>query len=108
MNRMLYSMIGNGKRRVVSKRLETHNTITSPNPRSWLRPTLLNSVAWPPFGGSYQPGEAACQNERVSGLGGIREFGSHIGWEVVHRREEHRCREWKRGEEADHRMDLVS
>ena len=79
MDRILYSMMVNSKQRVASTRLETDNTITNPNPRSWWCPTLPNSAAWPPFEGSYQPEEAACQDERVSELEDIRESGSHIG-----------------------------
>jgi hypothetical protein len=108
MNRVVYSMRTDGKQRAISKWLETHNTIMSPNPRSCWHPTLLNSVAWLPFEGSYQLGEVVCQDERASELEDIRESGSHTGSEVVRCREEHHCKEWKRGEVAEYHRDLVS
>ena len=71
MNRIRYSIKLDGRQEAV--------TIMSPNPRSWWRPTLLNSAAWPPFEGSYRPGEVVCQDERGSELEDKPESGSHTG-----------------------------
>ena len=107
-DRILYSMRVNGKQRVVSKWSEVQNTIMNPNLQSWCYPILPSSGALLPFEGSYQPGEAVCRDGRVFELGDIRESDSHIGLEVVRRREEHRCKEWKRDETAGHHRGLVS
>jgi hypothetical protein len=71
MNRIRYSITLGGRQEAV--------TVMSPNPRSWWRPTLLNSAAWPPFGGSYRPGEVVCQYEPGSELEDTPESGSHTG-----------------------------
>ena len=67
--------------------------IMSPSPRSLWHPTLLNSVASPPFEGSYRLGEVAYQDERASEPEDIQGSGSRIGSEAERHMEEHRCKE---------------